>query len=170
MNTKTKFTRFIFALVLALSTLGFSASVALADKPAKSEFTVAGEYDFIDVCTFIVHIDTNLNITETDFFSQDGALVRIKNHITEQDTFTANGKMLVGIPFTFNVELLFDSNGNLTHLYATGVIEKVPLPDGGHFFSAGRVDFAAHGFPEYLLSPDKGNPGNIDGFCEALSS
>jgi hypothetical protein len=35
-------------------------------------------------------------------------------HVTNQDTFTVNGKTLVGYPCMYNVEWLLNSSGNLT--------------------------------------------------------
>lgn len=169
MKTKIKFTRFILALLLALSALGISTSTALADKPVKFEWTLNFPGVIEGVCSFSVDVYPNARITETDFFDQSGALTRIDWHTVEQDTFTANGKSLVGIPFHFHAQMLFDSAGNLMHLYADGVTEKIWLPDGSLFISAGRVDFAVHGFPAFILSPDNGNPGNIAGFCAALA-
>jgi hypothetical protein len=52
---------------------------------------------------------------------------------------------------------------------ATGLAERIPLPDGSLFVSAGWVDFADHPGVDFLLSPDRGNPGNVAGFCAALS-
>jgi len=57
----------------------------------------------------------------------------------------------------------------VTHTFASGLVEKVPLPDGSLFVSVGRVDFVAHPGVEFILSPDKGNPGNVAGFCAALA-
>jgi hypothetical protein len=170
MNTKIRSIRFVFSLVLALSTLGFAASTALAQKPVKTEYPPEQGYTVIyDVCGFPVENPAILYVTETDLYDRSGSLTRIDYHIVEQDTFIANGKSLSGVPFTFNVKVLLDNEGNPTHVYADGVTEKVWLPDGSLFISAGRVDFAAHGFPEIILSPDHGNPGNIAGFCAALA-
>lgn len=83
--------------------------------------------------------------------------------------FTANGKSLTGEPFTFNTEVLFDSQGNVTHVYASGLVERILLPGGSLFLSAGRADFAAHPGESFLLSPDVGAKGNIAGFCAALA-
>jgi hypothetical protein len=110
-------------------------------------------------------------MTETDrFFSDDnGLLIRASAHVEEQDSFSANGKSLVGVPYTFNLQAFFDSSGNITEEYADGVIERVPLPDGSVFQSAGRVDFGAEGFPSFAVLPDSGSARNLDGFCTALS-
>jgi len=168
MNTKIKFMRFVFVLVLTLSTLGISVSTALADKPTKYEFSFTDSYVLKDICPDQIDVNLSVSATGTDFFDKDGALIRTKFHFVEQDTFTANGTTLVGLPYTFNVENLYDKSGNPTHVYATGVIEKIPLPEGSLFISAGQVDFAAHGFPTFILSPDKGNPGNVAGLCAAF--
>jgi hypothetical protein len=51
------------------------------------------------------------------------------------------------MPFTFNAQWLFDREGNLTHAYTVGVTEKIWLPDGSLFISAGRVDLSPTDFP-----------------------
>ena len=113
--------------------------------------------------------DLLLSTEPVPSFDQNGALTRIYIHATEQDTFTANGKTLVGLPYTTNTQLLFDSNGNLIHQYSEGNIEKIPLPDGTLFISAGRLDFEDHPNADFLLSPDKGNQGNLAALIAALS-
>ena len=169
MNHKIKFIRFLLALLLALSAFGISTSTALAAKPVRYEFPFTVEAELTDVCSFAVHVSANAYVKGIDFYDNSGVLIRSNWHVDEQDTFTANGKTLVGIPYTLHAELLFDREGNLTHFYADGIFEKIRLPDGSLFISAGRVDFVAHGLPMFILSPDKGNPGNIAGFCAALS-
>jgi hypothetical protein len=169
MNTKIKFIRFVFALVLVLSALVFATSTALAQKPVKTEYPASVYAVLNDVCSFPVGVSGTINVTEFDFYDQSRFLTRIDFHNVEQDTFTANGKSLVTIPYAVNIRLLFDSGGNVTHAYIEGGPLKIWLPDGSLFISAGRVDAAAHGFPSFILSPDQGKPGNIAGFCAALA-
>jgi hypothetical protein len=171
MNTKISFNRFAFALVLALSTLGLATSIALAQKPVKSEFTLTWDGTLTKEfgCAFDIHVDSIANITETDFLDQNGSLRKWQFHIVQQDTYTANRKSLTGVPFAYNASWLFDSDGQVTNVYADGVSEKIWLPDGSLFICAGRMDFVAHGLPAYMLSPDHGNPGNIAKFCAALA-
>ena len=172
MNTKIRFKRFVFALVLALSTLVFATSTALAQKPVKTEYTIPPQPITLEgICSFPIVQVATASVTETDFFDQSGSLIRMHFHLVEQDTFTANGNSLVGMPYAFNFTWLFDSEGNLTYCYMDGVLEKIWLPDGSLFISAGRVDWdiATRGIPVPILSPDKGNPGNIAGFCKALA-
>ncbi len=181
MNTKIGSIPFLFALVLVLSTFGITASTALAQKPVKSELTIYPAAVLDGICNFPVAQNGTMNLTETDFYDQSGSLIRMDFHVVEQDTFhmvidyNPDGtpifgeKQLVGIPFAFSARWLFESSGNLTHLYCDGVTEKIWLPDGSLFISAGRLDFVAHGMPGAVLSPDHGNPGNIAGFCAALA-
>jgi hypothetical protein len=54
-----------------------------------------------------------------------------------------------------------------------GGVERVLLPDGTLFWSAGRFDWLAHfgDNPEltFTLTPDHGRSGNVDAFCAALA-
>jgi hypothetical protein len=170
MKTKTKFSRFGFALMFALCAIGFSAQAALADQPIKYElppFTVPST--LTDVCSFPIDVNSTIAVDGTDFYDhQGGALIRSLFHIDAQDTISANGKTLVGDPFTYNIDVLYDSNLNITGFYVDGVAEKLLLPDGSQFITAGRADLSDTPFATYL-SPDHGNPGDIAGLCAALA-
>ncbi len=154
--------------LVAVGAVIFALS-ALADRPTRIPFAATFSGVLTDVCAFPVNVDSTASGTQIDYVDQSGALTRIFIHSVEQDTFTANGRTLVGTPFTFNTEVLFDSSGNVTHIFASGLVETIPLPDGSLFVSAGRVDFTQHPGVGFLLSPDMGNPGNVAGFCAALS-
>jgi hypothetical protein len=161
----------MFALVftaLAIGT-GVFASAAAADQPVISPYTFSGTSVLTDACPFPVTVDISSVGTETDFVDSSGAVTRILLHFVEQDTFSANGKTLIGEPYTANAEFLFDSSGNLTHLFGQGVIEKVRLPDGTFFIAAGRVDFVARENPSFVVTPDVGAAVNLEGFCSALA-
>ena len=106
--------------------------------------------------------------TETTFYDQSGEVTRLQIHVVEQDVFSANGETLTGLPFTFNLQVLFE-DGEVTHVYASGVVERVPLPDGTVFLSAGRLDFAAHPGAEFRIVPDVGRSGDVTAFCAALA-
>jgi hypothetical protein len=153
-----------------LTAAGVLATSAIAGTPTKTTFTVTNSPNTLSgVCSFDVAISSNATVTETDYFNADGTLNRIYFHQVEQDTFSANGKSITGEPYTTNVEVLFDSAGNVTHVYGSGVVERLILPSGTLFLSAGRADFAAHAGVSFLLSPDVGNPGDVAAFCAALS-
>ena len=161
--------RLTAVFLVAVGAVIFALS-ALADRPTRTEFTgLTFSNVLTDVCAFPVNVDSTISGFEIDYRDQSGALTRIFVHQVEQDTFTANGRTLVGTPFTYNVDILFDSSGNVTHIFAQGLVETIPLPDGSLFISAGRADFTQHPGVGFLLSPDMGNPGNVAGFCAALS-
>jgi hypothetical protein len=120
-------------------------------------------------CSFPITVDFTASETDRFFFDQSGTLTRASANVNEQDTFSANGKSLTGLPYTVNLMAFFDSSGDITQEYADGVQERVPLPDGSVFQSAGRVNFAAQGFPSFTITPDAGSTLNLAGFCAALS-
>ena len=161
--------RLTAVFLVAVGAVIFALS-ALADRPTRTEFTgLTFSSVLTDVCAFPVNVDSTISGFEIDYRDQSGALTHIFVHQVEQDTFTANGRTLVGTPFTTEVHVLFDSGGSVIHVYGTGLFETIPLPDGSVFVSAGRADFTQHPGVGFLLSPDMGNPGNVAGFCAALS-
>jgi len=160
----------LLVLVAAALVTAVFASAAAAAQPTKTTFSGATFSSVLSgVCPFDVNVVSTDSGTEIDFVDQGGNPTQSLIHQVEQDTFTANGKTLTGIPFTFNLDILFDSSGNVTHAFAGGVVEKIPLPDGTLFVSAGRLDFVDHPGVNFVLSPDVGNPGNVAGFCAALA-
>jgi hypothetical protein len=161
--------RLVLTLAIVFCAVAFPASTASANPPVMSEYPWPQVNTLHDVCPFDVTVTSAIYITETDFFDQDGNLTMIHMFGDEQDTFTANGKELVGMPFEAHAKLYFGKDGSLTQIIGVGIMEKVPLPDGSIFVSAGRVDFLAHPDGTYVLTPDKGNSGNIAAFCAALS-
>jgi len=146
------------------------AQPAAAAPPVHEEIDFTDETVLTDVCAFPVHVSLTGTGSQTVFTDRNGNTTRVQQHITEQDVFTANGKTLVGLPYTFNLHVLFDpESGEVTHVYATGVVSRVPLPGGDLFLTAGRADFVAHPGVAFLLQPDVGAQGNIAGFCAALA-
>ena len=146
-----------------------SATAAAAPPTIARDLTGTNTASLTGVCSFPVEVTSSTTATEIDYFDANGNLTRVQVHVVEQDVFTANGKSLTGEPFAFNIQVLFDSEGNVTHVYANGVAERIILPGGSLFLSAGRGDFIAHPGEDFLLSPDFGARGNIAGFCAALS-
>lgn len=160
-------------LIAAAAVLGAAAFAqsAAAVPPIKEDFTFSDATAVLtDVCPFPVTVVYGGTGWEIDFFDQNGNLTMIEVHQVEQDVFTANGKTLVGLPYTFNLRVTFDpETGDATHVFASGIASRVPLPGGTFFLTAGRLDFAAHPGADFLLQPDVGAQGNIAGFCAALS-
>lgn len=146
------------------------APTAAAVEPIREDFSFSGTAVLADVCSFPIDVEFTVTGTQTTFFDQDGTITRLQIHTVEQDVFSANGQTLVGLPFTFNVQVLFDpDSGEVTHAFSTGVASRVPLPGGDFFLTAGRLDFAAHPEEPFIIQPDVGAQGNLEGFCAALS-
>ena len=143
------------------------AGVASADQPLPEEGTVNGSATLSDVCPFPVSVAYTAQYRAKYFFSR-GALTKIEYHMLEQDVFNADGTSLAGVPFRFNVQLFFDGAGNVTRYVAQGVQQKVPLPGGGFFLTAGRVNWQLYPGANYILFPDNGATVNLEGFCAAL--
>jgi len=160
-----KFAILAILLIFAVIPFAFAPSAA-ATQPVRTSFSFTADPITVeDICSFPVTVISTLNGTETDFFDSSGAVTMVLIHSTEQDTFTANGKSLTGFPYTFEIQILFDESGNVTHVFASGVVEMLTLPDGTLFISAGRVDFAAHPGSIFVISPDVGVSGDVDAFC-----
>jgi hypothetical protein len=159
------------AIVLAaVAAVGILASSAFAAAPTKVPVSVTGSTATLSgVCSFDVAVSSDFSGFELDYTDVSGALTRIYDHLTEQDTFTANGISFTGEQYTFNLDVLFDSTGAVTHVYSSGIAEMLVLPSGTLFLSAGRGDFINHPGATFLLSPDVGNPGDVAAFCAAFS-
>ena len=133
--------------IVAAAVLGAAAFAqsAAAVPPIKQDFTFTDATSVLtDVCPFPVTVVYGGTGTEIDFFDANGNLTR--------------------------VQVLFDpESGEITHVFASGIASRVPLPGGDFFLTAGRADFAAHPGADFLVQPDVGAQGNIAGFCAALS-
>jgi len=153
-----------------LAVAGVFAASAFAAAPTKTSFSATDiPATLTGVCSFDVAVSSDISGFEIDYTDESGALTRVYIHNIEQDTFSANGKSITGEPYTFNLDVLFDSTGEVTHVYASGLASRVVLPSGTLFLTAGRVDFTQHPGESFLLSPDVGNPGDVAAFCAALS-
>jgi hypothetical protein len=165
----TKIVKGILALVLVLSALLISPSTALANDIIKIEDGWTNTGTLYDVCPFPVDYIWTVQRTYMNmYFDNSGVLIKLTYHSVDQDTFTANGKTLVGMPFSYSGIMTFDSDGNAIYQFMNGVNEKIRLPDGSLFIAAGRYDWNDHP-GEWLLLTDKGNPGKLDKFCAALA-
>jgi hypothetical protein len=163
-----RFRLLVLLSLLALSATGVLAHPAAAIEPTRVPIDQTDTYVVTDICSFPVTITATVVGTETTFYDQSGQVTRIQVHLVEQDVFTANGQTLTGLPYTFNIQVLFE-DGELTHVYASGVVARVPLPDGTVFLSAGRLDFAAHPGSDFRIVPDVGRSGDVAAFCAALA-
>lgn len=160
-------------LLLAVIMLAaIAVPAAWANPPTITHFPdFTGTTTITDLCTSPISLTFTLTKqTEIDFTDQNGNLTEVQLKFFEQDTFVGpTGNTLVGETYSAEVQILFDSNGNVTNIYGDGPLEKVRLPDGSLFVSAGRVDFLARGV-QFVFTPDTGRSGNVAGFCAALGA
>jgi hypothetical protein len=162
--------KILFVVTAAVLGIIGLAQPAAADPPTRQDLDVTDTTVLTDICSFPITVDLRQTGTVTVFTDRNGNTTRVEVHADEQDVFTANGKTLVGLPYTYNIHVLFDpETGEATHAYATGVASRVPLPGGDVFLTAGRVDFIAHPEAAFILQPDVGAQGNLQGFCAALA-
>lgn len=120
------------------------------------------------LCDFQISWSGTQEYTRTTFYESDGTTVVMRiTQGTEQDTFSANGKTLVGDPYHFTFQAFFE-NGERVALYEYGNVERVPLPGGAVLISTGRV--LVESTPANIFFVDEGNnANNIAAFCAALS-
>jgi hypothetical protein len=163
-----RFRLLILLSLLALSATGVLAHPAVAIEPTRVPIDQTVTFEVQDICSFPVTITATIVGTETTFYDQSGEITRQQIHVVEQDVFSTDSASLTGLPFTFNIQVLFE-DGEVTHVYASGLVERVPLPDGTVFLSAGRLDFAAHPGSDFRIVPDVGRSGDVAAFCAALA-
>jgi hypothetical protein len=159
--------RLALLLTVVLTPLAFTGTAA-AVPPTIEPVEFTDTFVVTDICDFPVEITATATGTQMIFTDEAGNVTRIHLHLTEQDVFRANDKSLTGIPYTFNIDVIFE-DGEVTHVFASGVGERIVLPDGTLFLSAGRLDFAAHPGSDFRIVPDVGRSGDVAAFCAALA-
>jgi hypothetical protein len=152
--------RLLIVLMGALLALVVVPTV-LATPPVMETISASGAVDDIGLCSFPVQLSFTETIARTSFFDQSGNLIRRHALLTEQDTFSANGKTLTSQPYTVSVETYFE-NGVVVSRQIDGVGERVLLPGGGVFLIAGQAS-------EFGFTVDHGTNGDVSAFCAALS-
>jgi hypothetical protein len=158
--------RIALGLMVLITCLAVAAPAG-AD-PVKTPIDEA-PFTFVDesICGFPIEISGSQAGHVIRFFDRDGALTRVKVHGTEQLTLSANGQTVTVDPFPFNFHVLYDE-GEVEHVYLSGLVFRLRLPDGSLFVSAGRVDFIEEG-ADFLIVPAVGHSGDVDALCRALS-
>jgi hypothetical protein len=160
---------FSLAVLTASVVAAICASAASANSADHFSFGPgSGSETISGFCPFDLTLNFTFSGSGTAFFDQSGNLIMEQDNLTEQDTFSANGKSLTGMPYTTNTTFTFDSSGNLTGATGNGVLEKVPLPDGSLFIGAGTVNLLSV-TSNFVFAPDHGAFQNMAGFCAALS-
>lgn len=156
----------------ALVGAGAFASVAGAAAPSVVPISYTATATLSGVCSFDVTDTEMINGSETWFTTPAGGF-RVGVHQTEVDSFSANGITFAGEEYTTNGEIVIDANGTVTSNESTGEVERVVLPDGTLFLTAGRTNVNVWppnnpGAGTFIF-PEFGNQGDIAAFCGAFS-
>ena len=159
--------RRLLATVLAVMAVASLAETAEANTVIRDSVNVTFAVSVTNLCSFPVTITGTETGTRTRYFDNAGVKFMAIFQLTEQDTFSANGVSITGLPYSFMLERDF-TNGVFTSQVATGEQEKLVLPNGTLFVSAGFLDFLAQGGGIDGLSPEHGVTGDIGALCAAL--
>ena len=150
---------------VALGLAGAPLSSASADPPTREDL---GSLTVITVLNDLCGFPVTNTSTQTGFVITSADGLTRKYSVVEQDSFSANGKTLDGLPYSFNLFLHFDADGNITSFWATGVTVRVPISQGVTFRAAGRLNFL-NATEDFAWEPDFGGSQNHDAFCAALA-
>lgn len=163
--------RFVIAVAAAMFCAAVVAQSAAAMPPLNEDLPPFSSSTVVTgVCPFPVNLASTITGEQTTYYDRDGNVVKIEIENHEQDVFSANGKTLVGLPYSFKLALIIDpQTGEILHAYSRGVTARVRLPSGRLFLTAGRLDFVDHPDELFVLQPDHGAQGDIAGFCAALA-
>lgn len=120
--------RTVLTAVLATVALGVAAAPALAVEPQRFELAIHNPVqDEGQACGFPVLWDIRLTVEGTNFFDQDGNLVRQQAKIREDNTITnlETGFTLREGPDSFMQTTYFNPDGTVDRLVATGLAVNV---------------------------------------------
>jgi hypothetical protein len=158
----------LFAAALAVG--GALAATAAATPPQHFDFS--GTFtanDITGICPFPIDLTSEEIATGTNYYDASGNLVRVRIQFRRVlDTFSANGHTLNGLPYTANLQLDFE-NGQLTRISGSGGFEKVVLPDGTIWHTAGHTFNSVNVTTPIILLTDVGRSDDINAFCAALA-
>jgi hypothetical protein len=160
--------RLLLAASAAATLLALTAPASWAVEPVRGSYSIDATVEAADICPFPVTVDIHVDATFTQYFDQAGNQTMWIEQDVERDVFSANGKTLTGLPFRLNSHFRNNPDGTFASYYATGGVERVPLPDGSVFWSAGRIDWLSSG-TNFMITPTTGHSGNVAGFCAALA-
>lgn len=159
----------IAAVVFASVFLGAAGAARNPDAPVMSPIDETFVRVVTDLCAFPVTVESHVEGTLRFYLDrQTDTLAAINIAVTETDTFIANGNTIVSDPFAARNRLVFDPEGNVTETLH-GLIEKITLPDGTTFVSAGRAS-ETNGEPRFIIGPEVGHTGDVDALCAALAA
>jgi hypothetical protein len=159
----------IRAALVAAVALCASAGGAYGAKPGTFPITGPNSTVLTDLCSFPVTVMSQASGTGRVYVDGAGNLTMFQAHVTETDTFSANGHTLVGLPYHLTDIVRINADGTVAREQVTGVAERLRLPDGRMFISAGRYIPPPNTQGGFTLTPTNGNTGDVGALCAALA-
>ena len=157
-------------LLVALAGLGLTlvplTSAGAATGGNRTPVDDVGIFVVHDLCAFPVTITAHVVGAQTQVETGQGSIVRV--HLNETDVYTANGNT-VGGTYTFEIQVTMDQDGNTVGGFQTGVIVRIPLPNGVVFQVSGRAD-SLNAIGDYISAPTHGVTKNLDALCAYLGA
>ena len=158
-----------------LAAVGFSAVLSLtatipaaAAAPTHTSFTFSFVGIRLDsICAFPIYVSGNGKVDQYDFLDNNGLLTKSLLPSSQQDSYTSTTKSLAGNLYSTFAEERYDATGKTIAFDIYGVLEDVTLPNGGRYRPVGYVNGVANP-GAFVLTPDRGYPGDVAGFCAAL--
>ena len=161
---------FAETILVALAGLGLMLlpHTAAEAAPGGNRTPVDQEGTFVvnDLCAFPVTISAHVVGSQTIVETGNGSIYR--SHLVETDVFSANGNSVEG-SYPFEIQATFDQEGNIVKAFQTGVIVRIPLPNGETFQVSGRAD-NLNALTDYISAPTHGVARNLDALCAYLGS
>jgi hypothetical protein len=155
---------FIMSIGLALTPI---TSADAASSSNRTSFDNLGVLVVNDLCAFPVEVTSHAYGDQTIVDTATTTIWRA--HVHEVDTFKANGNTVTGGPYTWNLQVTLDADGNPVQASQTGTIVRIGLPNGEYFFVAGRADVLTAAV-DYIFEPTSGVSKNRDALCAYLGS
>lgn len=118
-------------LIVSAATLTVIALASPASAVPPQHFSVDPPPNIVEdngeACGFPVRWTIDLSVQGTNFFDQDGNLVRQQAHVREDNTITNldTGLTLREGPDSFMQTIVFNPDGSISHLIATGLAVNV---------------------------------------------
>ena len=118
-------------LIIALATVAFAALATPAGAVPPQHFSVTPPPNIVEdqgqACGFPVRWTIELTVEGTNFFDQDGNIVRQQAHVKEDNTITNldTGLTLREGPDSFMQTIVFNPDGSIAYLSATGLAANV---------------------------------------------
>ena len=166
--------RRLLLVAVAVALLAVTAPVASASSPPPNAvdglLRLSQEVPDAQLCASPVAEHFEAWVPYTDYALKDGRFREVGKW-TERDTFTANGKTLVGDLYTYDYTIVmsdtnFDENTVIYSSVILGTIFNVRLPHGPRLVTWGFVDVTNQPAEVPFWTVDRGHNADYQRFCD----